>query len=115
MLQSIYLKGEELMFTVTPEAQQQIARYFEDNEIKSIRVFLSSCCGGPQVALALDNAKPNDRTFEVAGIQYLVDNAFLVQAQPIEIDFAGRGFKISSALELSGDCSGCGSSTTCCE
>ena len=102
------------MFTVTPEAQQQITRYFEDNEIKPIRVFLSNGCGGPQVALALDDAKPNDRTFEVAGIKYLVDNAFLAQAQPIEIDFAGSGFKISSALELSSGCGGCGSSSTCC-
>jgi len=102
------------MLNVTPTAQKQVAFFFNENEIKPIRVFLTSGCGGSQIALALDEAKPNDRIFEYAGIQYLVDKAFLSQVQPIEIDFTDHGFKISSALELGGGCGGCGSSRTCC-
>ena len=102
------------MLNVTEKAQEQIARYFEENDIKPIRVFLTSSCSGQQIALALDEIRPDDATFEFAGIQYLVDHAFLAQAQPIEIDFAGHGFKVSSSLQLTSGCGGCGSSESCC-
>ena len=102
------------MLNITEKAQEQIARYFEDNEIKPIRIFLTSMCSGRQIALALDTTKPDDATFEIAGIQYLVDKAFLSEAQPIEIDFAGHGFKVTSSLHLEDGCGGCGSSESCC-
>jgi Fe-S cluster assembly iron-binding protein IscA len=102
------------MLTVTENAQKQIALFFEENASKPIRVFLSNGCGAPQIAMALDEARPDDRSFEFAGVQYLVDSAFLSQAQPIEIDFAANGFAISSSLELGSGCAGCGSSGQCC-
>lgn len=102
------------MFTVTESAQKQIALYFEDNEIKPIRVFLSNGCGGPQIAMALDQQNPNDSAFEFDGVQFLVNKDLLAQAQPIEIDFTGHGFKITSSLELGQGCTGCGSSGQCC-
>lgn len=102
------------MFSVTEKAQEQIAHYFDDNEIKPIRVFLTSSCSGQQIALALDEARPDDATFEFDGIRYLVDKDFLARAQPIEIDFTGQGFKVSSALKLNDGCGGCGSSGSCC-
>ena len=102
------------MLTVTEKAQQQIALYFEENDPKPIRVFLTSGCGGSQISLALDEPKPQDSTFEIAGVQYLVDKTLLEQAQPIEIDFSDQGFKVNSSLELGGGCGGCGSSSQCC-
>ena len=103
------------MLNVTEKAQEQVAKYFEDNELKPIRVFLTSSCSGQQIALALDEIKSNDKTFVFADIQYVVDKTFLKEAQPIEIDFTGYGFKVTSALELgSGSCGGCGSSSNCC-
>ncbi len=102
------------MLNVTEKAQAQIADYFKENEIKPIRVFLTNGCGGRQIALALDAARPEDVIFEFAGIQYLVEKSFLAQAQPIEIDFAGHGFKVSSSLQPGGGCGGCGSSESCC-
>jgi Fe-S cluster assembly iron-binding protein IscA len=102
------------MLNVTEQAQEQIANYFKENELKPIRVFLNSGCGGRQIALALDVARPEDAVFEVVGVQYLVEKSFLAQAQPIEIDFAGHGFKVSSSLQLGGVCGGCGSSEGCC-
>ena len=102
------------MLNVTEKAQEQIARYFEENDVKPIRVFLNNSCSGQQIALALDERRPDDATFEFSGIEYLVDNAFLAQAQPIEIDFAEYGFKVSSSIELSSGCGGCGSSGSCC-
>ena len=103
-----------MMLNVTEKAQEQIARFFEDNEIKPIRVFMTSSCSGQQIVLALDQARPADATFEIAGVQYLVDQEFLAAAQPIEIDFAEHGFKVSSSLELGGGWGGCGSSSNCC-
>jgi len=102
------------MLNVTEKAQEQIAKYFEENEIKPIRVFLNTSCNGQQIALALDEKRPDDATFEFAGVEYLVDNAFLTQAQPIEIDFSESGFNVSSSIQLSCGCNGCGSSNNCC-
>lgn len=102
------------MLNVTENAQAQIAHYFEDNEIKPIRIFLASACSGRQIALALDEARPEDKTFTFAGIQYLVERTFLKQAQPIEIDFVEDGFKISSSLKLEDGCGSCGTSGSCC-
>ena len=102
------------MFTVTGKAQEQIAKYFEKAEIKPIRVFLSNGCGGQQVSMALDHENANDQTFEFGGFQFLVDKDFLAQAQPMEIDFTGNGFKITTTLELEQGCGGCGSSDRCC-
>ena len=98
------------MLNVTQHAQEKIANYFKDNELKPIRIFLTNGCGGRQIALALDAARPEDAVFEFAGVQYLVEKSFLAQAHPIEIDFAGQGFKVSSSLQLGGGCGGCGSS-----
>lgn len=102
------------MLNVTEKAQEQIAKYFQENDIKPIRIFLNNSCSGQQIALALDERRPDDTTFEFAGIEYLVDNVFLAQAQPIEIDFAEYGFKVASSLQLTGGCGGCGSSESCC-
>jgi len=102
------------MLTITKKAQAELARYFESNAVKPIRVFLNNSCCGAQLAMALDEAKPDDHTFEVAGIQYLVNEHVLAQAKPIEIDFAPQGFRITSSLELGGECRGCGAAGTCC-
>ena len=102
------------MLNVTEKAQEQIAKYFEENDIKPIRIFLNNNCSGQHIALALDEKRPDDATFEFAGIEYLVDNAFLAQAQPIEIDFSESGFKVSSPMKLACGCGGCGSSANCC-
>ncbi len=102
------------MLNVTEKAQKQMANYFKENEIQPVRVFLANSCSGQQISMALDEAKPNDKTFVFAGVQYLVDKEFLKQAQPIEIDFAEYGFKVTSALQLESGCGGCGSSRGCC-
>jgi hypothetical protein len=67
------------------------------------------------LALALDEPRANDDTFEFNGFQFLVDRDFMERAKPIKVDFAQYGFKISAGLELSrGGCSGCGGSSSCC-
>lgn len=106
------------MFDVTEAAQAQIAEFFKDKraeEIQPIRIFLTQGCGGEQLAMALDDARSDDKVFKVAGFEYLVNRNFLKAAQPIEVDHNGTGFSLTSSLKLQGGgCSGCGSSGSCC-
>lgn len=103
------------MLTVTEAAQEQVAAYFKTNQLRPIRIFLhNGGCGGPQIAMALDEKRPTDTDFEVAGITYLVDPAFLEQAQPITIDHNGAGFDIQTSLVLEpSGCGSCGCSGNC--
>lgn len=103
------------MFTVTEAAQKEIARYFDNRTPAPIRVFLNSGgCGGPQLAMAVDEKKDGDTVFTVAGHDYLVETEFLNRAQPLVVDFKEIGFKLSSSLKLSSGCSSCGSHGSCC-
>jgi Fe-S cluster assembly iron-binding protein IscA len=36
------------MLTVTEIAQKQIAKFFEENALRPVRIFLSNGCTGPQ-------------------------------------------------------------------
>lgn len=102
------------MFTVTKNAQTQIADYFRDNEKKPIRIFLSRSCSGMQLSMALDERKDTDMLYKIDDVEYLVDEEFLKQAQPIEVDFKETGFRIQSSMELGGSCSNCGTTGSCC-
>lgn len=102
------------MLNVTESAVQAVADYFKTMEVRPIRIFLTQGCGGQQLAMALDEAKPSDRIHESGGYQFIMDEALLSQAQPVIIDYANMGFKISSTLELGGGCQSCGTAGSCC-
>ncbi len=102
------------MINVTEKAQEQIKAFFEGRDIKPVRIFLNQGCGGAQLAMALDDKKESDSATEIAGVTYLMDTELLNDATPVEIDFSGTGFQISSRLELSSGCSSCGSHGSCC-
>ena len=103
------------MFNVTKEAQQEVRKYFEDRDMMPIRVFLHhGGCGGPQMAMALDEKKDTDSVFTFDGVDYLVETKFFNEAKPIAVDFIASGFKVTSSLELGGGCSSCGSEGSCC-
>lgn len=103
------------MFNVTEKAQEQVRVYFEGKQKMPIRVFLhQGGCGGPQMAMALDDKKDSDTVFTFDDVDYIVETEFLQQAQPISVDFIESGFKVTSSLELGGGCSSCGSSGSCC-
>lgn len=72
------------------------------------------------MGLALDEPKENDETFDMDGLQFLVDKGLIDNCREIKIDFidAGprSGFSISSPVPLSGagSCaSSCGSGGGC--
>ncbi len=102
------------MINVTEKAQKEIKTFFEGRDIKPIRIFLNQGCGGAQLAMALDEKKETDSAKEIDGVAYLMDTTLLESAKPVEVDFTGTGFQISSSLELSSGCASCGSHGSCC-
>lgn len=102
------------MIHVSKPAQEMVKAYFEDKKIQAVRIFVSSGCGGPQLAMALDDIKPDDAVFNHDGVDYIMESALLEQARPVEVDYVRTGFKIKSQLELGGGCSSCGSEGSCC-
>lgn len=100
------------MFQVTPAASSQVKEYFKGKETSPIRIFLNNGCGGPGLAMAVDEPLANDEVYEIEGMKYLIDKDLFQQAKPITIDFANVGFKIESPMkfESTGGCSGCAGS-----
>ena len=103
------------MIEVTEAAQKQLADFFIDRDVKPVRVFLNeSGWGGPSMAMALDELKNNDQTFEIGGFQYVVDKDFLEKANPIKVDFSPVGFSITSSIDLTSACKSCSTTGSCC-
>lgn len=105
---------ETIMLTVSKAARNQVEAYFQDNEVKPVRIFLSNGCGGPQLALALDKKNETDLVYQFDDIEFAIEKSLMDQVKPIKIDFGERGFEIASSLQPSGGCGGCGSSDSCC-
>ena len=102
------------MIKVTKKAIDKIAEYLQDKEVKPIRIFLNSGgCGGPSIAMVLDELKDTDDVFDIDGFQFVVDKELLKEAKPIKVDFAHFGFQIDCAIEFEEGCSGCGTSSAC--
>jgi Fe-S cluster assembly iron-binding protein IscA len=100
------------MINVTKPAQEQVRMYFEGKEITPIRIFLNSAgCGGPSLAMALDEKKDTDAVFTFDEVEYIMDKNLLEKAGPVDIDFAGTGFRLESALKPAGACKGCSGGT----
>jgi Fe-S cluster assembly iron-binding protein IscA len=103
------------MVEVTASATNQIIEYFKDKEIVPIRIFLNEGgCGGPGLAMALDDQKTTDDVFEINGFTYIVDKQFMEKAKPIKVDFLVNGFNLDCTIQFSSGCSSCGTTGSCC-
>ena len=103
------------MLEVTKSATDKIAEYFKNREVSPIRIFLhAGGCGMPSLALDVDEIKNTDTVFDIDGFQFIVDEDFFIEAQPIRIDYNARsGFQFDCSLEFEEGCSGCGTSRAC--
>lgn len=100
------------MINVSKPAQEQVRMYFEGKEIAPIRIFLNSAgCGGPSLAMALDEKKHTDTVFTFDEVEYIIDKDLLEKAGPVNVDFEGTGFRLESSLKPLGGCTGCSSGT----
>ena len=102
------------MLQVTKSAIKKITEYFQDNELKPIRILLhEGGCAPSSLALDLDEIKDTDTVFEIDGFQFIVDENLLEKAVPIKVDYTRSGFQFDSELDefedtcsvcMSGDC-----------
>lgn len=103
------------MIKVSESAQEQVKAYFDRKAVQPVRIFVSSGgCGGPSLAMALDEVKDNDAVFTYGDIDYIMEKTLLSQAQPVTVDYSGMGFRLDSSLELGGGCGSCSSTGSCC-
>ena len=111
------MSKEDVMVEISEAASQQIAEYFKDRDIVPIRIFLNEGgWGGPSLAMALDEPKDTDNSYDVNGFKFILDKKFDEKAKPVSIDFMGYGFKINSSIEFNQEssCSSCGSASSGC-
>ena len=93
------------MLNVSDAAHAQITEYFKGKEVSPIRIFLNNCgCGGPSLAMALDEPKETDETLSANGFSFIIDKTLLNQVQPLRIDFVQYGFKIDCSVDFGGGC-----------
>ncbi len=103
------------MLATTASAVEKLNEHFKENNLSSpLRVFVQQGgCSGPSLALALDQAKPDDEVFTKEGLTFLIEKSLLRQCGEVTIDFveAGlrSGFMVRSAIPLPGGGGGCSS------
>jgi iron-sulfur cluster assembly protein len=66
------------------------------------------------LALVLDEPNDLDKSFAVNGFTFIVNKNLLKEIEPVNIDFKGYGFQISSSLKQKGGCSSCGTAGNTC-
>ena len=102
------------MLEVTKSATGKIAEYLKDRKITPIRIFLNAeGWGGPSLAMALDEPKDNDNTFDIDGLKFIIDKNLMKEAAPIKVDFSGFGFQFDCGMDLDGACTACATSGAC--
>ncbi len=97
------------MVNVTETAKAQLDKYFEENEVQPIRIFLGGSCCGPALAMALDDPQADDEKFEVDGLTFVVDKALFEAAGDMTVDMGYQGFAITSVNDVTA-----GASSSCC-
>ena len=66
--------------------------------------------------MALDEPQDSDKSFDVNGFTYVVNEALLEKASPIKVDFINYGFRLDCAIDFGATasaCGGCASSGNC--
>jgi Fe-S cluster assembly iron-binding protein IscA len=105
---------EEIMLDVSKEARTRAATFFNGREIQPVRVYVSSDGGCKRFALALDQQRAGDAVFELDGVTWVINAAFLQKAQPVRIDYGAEGFEITAAIDPNaGACATCQAAGKC--
>ncbi len=102
------------MINVTDVAIDNIMGYFQGKEPTPIRIFVNSGGWvGPSLALALDELKDTDNSYEIKGVTLVIDKKLMVETETIDVDFTGLGFKITSKIDINKPDSTCNSCSSC--
>jgi Fe-S cluster assembly iron-binding protein IscA len=104
------------MLTVSESAVKELDEFFADKEKSPVRVYLAAGgCGGPRLALALDEPKDDDKVFDEGKYAFCVNKELFDQTGDISIDLSYLGFTVDSANSVGGGggCGGCASHGGC--
>lgn len=103
------------MITLSDEAREELNEFFSTKEKSPIRVFLARSCSGSRLALALDPATDDDKTFEVNDFTFVISESLLDTTGAIAINLSDMGFEVCSEHQLpsTGGCGGCPSAGGC--
>jgi iron-sulfur cluster assembly accessory protein len=111
------------VITITPSAAQAVQAVIAEKNLEgyALRIYASGGgCGGVQFGMALDNdIQEKDFSFEIDGIQLVVDNLSMEYLQDATIDFVnhpqhGPGFVVNQPHgQQSEDGCACGGSCAC--
>lgn len=76
------------MITVTEKAQEKIGNYFKDKPKAPVRIQVAEgCCGGPYLAIVLDEIRQDDTRYEAEGLTYVISKDLADHLGRISIDF----------------------------
>ncbi len=104
------------MITLSDEACNELEEFFAAKEKSPIRVFMAQGCSGARLALALDPATDEDKTFINNDFTFVVNEELLTTTGAITITLTDMGFEVSSENPLpnmGGGCGGCPSAAGC--
>lgn len=106
------MRLEAKMIEMSADAKKELDNYFEGKEKGTIRMYLApGGCSGPRLALALDDAAPEDKTEEVDGYKFCIDEKLADEIGGAKIKFSDMGFEIVPEKPLpesaGGGCGGC--------
>ena len=99
------------MFSMTDTARQELDAYFEGKEKNPIRIYMASGCGGPRLALALDEPGEDDTVFEESGFSFCINKELLSLVGSVALDVTPMGYSVQPECPLPESGGGCGS---CC-
>lgn len=89
------------MLTITDSARAELEAFFADKSREDIRIYLiHGGCGGPRLALALDAAREDDRTFKQSGFSFCINGELLEKVEAVTVDLNGQGFAVQPQIPL---------------
>ena len=89
---AILLLKEKNMFNATEKAINKLSYYLEAHNVKTgIRITCRHGKSEPRLGIMFGAAKENDQTFEVHGVQFVVNRELLEKSGGITLDYNGQG------------------------
>jgi Fe-S cluster assembly iron-binding protein IscA len=106
------------MLEVTNTAQEVIKRVLTEQQLEGpVRIFLDQGCAGAQLGMGVDEARPNDRSVELDGLTFVLDQGLADMTGGITVDYVADatqpGFTLTPEKALQapegcgGGCCGC--------
>lgn len=100
------------MIELSADAKKELDSYFDGKEKGTIRIYLApGGCSGPRLAMALDDAAPEDKTEERDGYKFCIDQKLADEVGDVKVELNAMGFDLVPEKPLpqpeGGGCGGC--------